>query len=79
MPKFTSVELRKSTNWDGMALQIWVTGTDGGWSFQTNKGNVYKVNGLLVVLNNLSGVPVAVLPDEAALADYCAQRFGVRP
>lgn len=79
MVKFTSVELRQTSTRSGSCTQIWVSGKDGGWEFQQSKGYVFAVSGVLVVQDSLTNAPVAVLRDEQALSDYCAQRFGVRP
>lgn len=79
MVKFTSVELRKTSSRKGSCRQIWVSGKDGAWEFQQGKGYVFAVSGVLVVLDSLTDAPIAVLADDVALSDYCAQRFGVRP
>lgn len=79
MVKFTSVELRKTSTRKGSCMQIWVSGKDGGWEFQQSKGYVFAVSGVLVVQDSLTDAPVAVLADDQALSDYCAQRFGIRP
>lgn len=79
MVKFTAVELRKTSTRKGSCMQIWVSGKDGGWEFQQSKGHVFVVSGVLVVQDSLTDAPIAVLRNEQALSDYCAQRFGVRP
>ncbi len=75
---YASVALRAAERKGRKARIIWITGTQDGWNHAGAAGDVFDVGGLLVV-HNMAGAPIAVLPDEKALSDYCAQRFGVRP
>lgn len=77
--EYTTVELRDGESKGRPARTIWVTGKQGGWSYQGSEGEVFEVGEVLVVLHSLTGAPVAVLIDEQALSDYCDKRFGVRP
>ena len=75
---YASVALRPAERKGRKARVIWVTGTQDGWNHAGAAADVFEVGSLLVV-QNMAGAPIAVLPDEQSLSDYCAQRFGVRP
>lgn len=76
---YASVTLRPAERKGRKARVIWViTGMQDGWNHAGAAADVFEVGSLLVV-QNMAGAPIAVLPDEQALSDYCAQRFGVRP
>lgn len=50
--------------------EVWVSGRQAGWSARQKLAEVWRVSGVLVVIDNFRNRPVAVLADDAELARY---------